>query len=420
MEKKLTVSQLNKYIKGVFEDELILHGISVEGEVFEIKSAAGNTYIVLNEGDSSLNCVCFSNNIALEAGAKIVAYGSVEFYHKSGRVSFIIKSFKICGQGELLYKIKKTKEKLKNEGIFDNNRPFKSFIKTVALVTSDSGAVKHDFISVLNRLAPYVDIKIFASKVQGAGAAALIADIIGDINSPINTNNASDKTDFDIDHIDCVVIARGGGSDLDLNEFNDENLARAVFASKIQVVSAVGHESDYTLCDFAADIRAGTPSIAAEMIALNNKTFLNNFFSLFKLCQKNAENLIFQNSKKLKKISVSNSIKSENIINLSHKLIKKHINNSYQNLIKKINLSLNKTALTRQSFAKLLSNVSTKESKLKIICAKTDELSPLKILSKGYAKIQKNKKDISLAADLSSGDSIDIVLSDGFKKAQIK
>ena len=381
MQKKLTVSQLNRYIKGVFEDELILHNLSVEGDVLEIKSVGNATYIILKDEDSALNCVCFSLVNGIEAGARITVFGRVEFYSKSGRVSFIAKSVSLSGEGMLLAKQKELRERLEKEGIFSNNRALPKFVKRVALITSGDGAVLHDFMSVINKLAPYIEIEVFSVKVQGSGASEQIMHTLSHITN----------------YFDVIVVARGGGSVLDLSEFNNEGLVRGIHASKIVVVSAIGHETDYTLSDFASDIRAGTPSMAAEIIAANNSISLSKLFNL----------------------SLDNAQKTVNLLN-----------NKYKSLIKQTRISDSNTQSIIYSFKKrfhhrqianqIENNFNKKESSFKVLIAKIEAANPLKLLTDGYSKITKDGNTITSINQLNVSENIDIFVSDGKIEAKIE
>jgi len=381
MQKKLTVSQLNKYIKGVFEDELILHNLSVEGEAVEIKTVGSATYIMLKDEDSAINCVCFNGVVGVAAGARVVLHGRVEFYAKSGKVSFIAKSVVLSGEGLLLAKQRELREKLEKEGIFSNKRVLPKFVRRVALITSGEGAVLHDFMSVVNRLDKFIEVEIFSVKVQGSGAGKHISDTLSHI-TPL---------------FDVIVIARGGGSVLDLSEFNNEGLARNIHASKVVVISAIGHETDYTLSDFAADIRAGTPSMAAEIIATNNSATLNQFINL----------------------SLDNAQKIANIIGNKYRSLTKQTKIS-SDYVQSIVHSFKKKLLYRQISYQLESSLNKKESLFKVLVAKVEAANPLKLLTEGYSKITKDGKNITSAKQLKAGDNVDVFVSDGKLSAKIE
>ncbi|MBE5730573.1 MAG: exodeoxyribonuclease VII large subunit, partial [Clostridiales bacterium] len=264
MNKILTVSQINNYVKNMFDDELLLHTVTVEGEVFEHKFSGGNTYITLKEGDCVLSCVKFGGKIEFYVGDKIRVTGSMRFFAKGGRVTFIITYASAIGKGELQLKLSELKERLSKEGVFDNNKPLPKFINRIALVTSVEGAVIHDFFSVLERNGcTYIDVDVYGVKVQGEGADKTIVTALQRIGGR---------------KYDIVVVARGGGSGQDLDCFNTEALARGVYDCAFPVISAVGHEVDFTLCDFSATLRAGTPSIAAEHIVRINEAFVSCFY----------------------------------------------------------------------------------------------------------------------------------------------
>ncbi|MCL2555806.1 MAG: exodeoxyribonuclease VII large subunit [Firmicutes bacterium] len=381
MQKQLSVSQLNRYIKGVFEDELILHNLNIDGEVIEIKNVAGVIYFVLKDEDCILNCVSFNQIIGIEVGNRVIAFGKIEFYSKSGRVSFIAKSVTLSGEGLLLARQRKLKEKLQNEGIFSNNRILPKFIKKVALITSEEGAVLHDFISIINRLAEYIEVVIFGVKVQGNGASEQIINVMRDITC-----------DYDV-----IILARGGGSAIDLSEFNKEELARSIHASKIMVVSAIGHETDYTFCDFAADMRAGTPSMAAEIIAGNNNSTINKFINL----------------------SIDNTLKINALYNLKHKTLIKQAKIA-QNNAESVVYTFKRKLLHKEILKKIEYNINNKESDFKILITKIEAINPLKLLTDGYCKITKDNKIIASVKNLNEEDNLNIFISDGQIQAKIE
>lgn len=245
-DKTLSVSQLNGYIKSVFDDELILHNIGVTGELSQISVREKATYFTITEGDCYINCIIFSAVEKIEAGTEVRAYGRVAFFAKSGKINFYAKSISPVGKGTLHAELLKRKDKLKSEGLFENRLQPPVYIRSVAVITSSAGAVIHDIMSVIRDKGVSVSLKLFSSAVQGDNADKEI----------VNALQAANASDADI-----IVLARGGGSQYDLDVFNNETVARAVANSKIPVISAVGHETDYTLCDFCAGRRAGTPSM---------------------------------------------------------------------------------------------------------------------------------------------------------------
>ncbi|MBR2970577.1 MAG: exodeoxyribonuclease VII large subunit [Clostridia bacterium] len=400
MNKILTVSQINNYVKNMFDDELLLHTVTVEGEVFDRKLSGGNTYITLKEGDCILSCVKFDGKIEFDVGDKIRVTGSMRFFAKGGRVTFIITYASAIGKGELQLKLSELKEKLSKEGVFDNNKPLPKFINKIALVTSVEGAVIHDFFSVLERNGcTYIDVDVYGVKVQGEGADKTIVTALQRIGGR---------------RYDIVVVARGGGSGQDLDCFNTEALARGVFECAFPVISAVGHEVDYTLCDFSATLRAGTPSIAAEHIVRINEAFVSRFYDRLSLMKTRAEGLVQAASARAK------SSVSQLMISLVASAAKtKTLLSSYAARMLKV--AENGVTDTQNTYLGALSKLHTgaqqamseAENRLKLASTVLDKTSPLKILSDGYAKVIKDGKGVSLANDIDVGDSLRLVMIGG-------
>ncbi len=255
------VSQLTNEIKGLLKP---LDRIYVEGEISGWKVyPSGHAYFTLKDSDSQLSCVMFASAIArcktaahLKDGAKVLLYGRIDVYAQRGNYQMVVLAARLAGIGELMARFLELKEKLQKEGLFDREKkPLPFLPHRIGIVTSPAGAVIHDMCTVLTRRFPNVEIRLYPVKVQGAGAKEEIVEGIKHFN---------DRSPGWIP--DVLIVGRGGGSIEDLWAFNEECVVRAVAESRIPVVSAVGHDSDYTLCDLAADRRAGTPSIAAEIV----------------------------------------------------------------------------------------------------------------------------------------------------------
>ncbi len=254
------VSELTAVIKGLFKP---FDKIYVEGEISGWKLyASGHAYFTLKDAEAQISCVMFASSIErcraasrLKDGAKVCLYGRLDVYAPRGTYQLVVLAAKIAGEGDLMAKFNELKERLEKEGLFDRSRkrrlPF--LPHRIAIVTSPAGAVIHDMCTVLTRRFPNVEIRLYPVKVQGAGAKEEIVEGIEFFNRS------------SVWVPDLLIVGRGGGSIEDLWPFNEECVVRAVSASRIPTVSAVGHETDFTLCDFAADVRAGTPSIAAEI-----------------------------------------------------------------------------------------------------------------------------------------------------------
>ena len=270
-EKKIYgVSELTDIIKGLLKP---FDKIFVEGEISGWKIyPSGHAYFTLKDEGAQLSCVMFSSALArckaasqLKDGAKVCLYGRLDVYAPRGNYQMVVLAAKIAGEGDLMAKFNELKEKLQGEGLFDKarKRPLPFLPHRIAVVTSPAGAVIHDMCTVLTRRFPNLEIRLYPVKVQGPGAKEEIVEGIQFFNRP----SADWKPDV-------LIVGRGGGSIEDLWAFNEECVVRAVVASDVPVVSAVGHETDFTLCDFAADVRAGTPSIAAEIVVPEKEKLL--------------------------------------------------------------------------------------------------------------------------------------------------
>ena len=296
MIRSITVSQYNQYIKQIFEAEELLHNINIVGEVFGISTSRNVVYFSLKDEASAISCVCFYADLfeQIKEGDKVVVTGSPNYYMKSGKLSFNVTKIEKEGQGDLFKRFMELKEQLEKEGLFseEHKKAMPKEIKRIAVITSKEGAVIHDIINVSTRRDPSVDILYYPVKVQGNGAENEIA-------SAINKLSTYDK-------IDVIVVARGGGSLEDLWAYNTEIVARATYNCEKPIVSAVGHETDFTIIDFVSDLRAPTPSAAAELLTVEKETrkskvknLLRNFVSAVTL---RYENIYRDNEARMKEL----------------------------------------------------------------------------------------------------------------------
>ena len=254
----LTVSALTAQIKEILEDQV--GEVSVQGEISNLRhQSSGHYYFTLKDEGSQIPCALFKGSagrlaVAPKDGAKVVAGGELSVYAPRGAYQLIVRSLEPAGKGDLHQRFEELKRKLQGEGLFEESRKrsIPEFVRRVGMITSPTGAAVRDAIHVLQRRCPRIGITVFGVKVQGEGAAEEVADAIGEMG----------KRDFDV-----LLVVRGGGSLEDLWAFNEEVVARAVAASPVPVISGVGHETDFTICDFVADLRAPTPSVAAEMVS---------------------------------------------------------------------------------------------------------------------------------------------------------
>lgn len=365
MIQAISVSQYNKYIKQIFDAEELLHNIKIVGEVFGISNSRNVIYFSLKDQDSAISCVSFYAGLFenIKEGDKVVVTGSPNYYMKSGKLSFNVTKLEKEGQGDLFKKFIELKNKLESEGLFDTShkKPMPSDIKRIGVITSKEGAVIHDIINVATRRNPAIDILYFAVKVQGNGAENEIAAAIEKLST--------------YDKIDVIVVARGGGSLEDLWAYNTEIVARATYLCEKPIVSAVGHETDFTIIDFVSDLRAPTPSAAAELLTKDT------------ISQKEKARVVVKNFW----FACTN----------------------YQSRLDREVYTLN-----RELSSKMTAYSQAKEYELGLLENSLSKLDPLAVLKRGYAKLEQNGKMIDKIGDIELQSNLDIFLQDGKVVAQ--
>ena len=386
--KPITVTQLNTYIKQVFDAEELLHGICVVGEISGWSNVRGTAYFTLKDESSALSCVCFSgddfNNF--KNGDSVMVIGSVKFYNKAGKINFTVVKIEQYGQSVIYKKFLELKEKLSNLGYFDENnkKQMPQDIKRIGVVSSEGGAVIRDIINVRTRRNPTIDIVLFPVRVQGDGAENEIARGIEVLD---NYN------------VDLIVVARGGGSFEDLQPFNTEIVANAIHNCKKFIMSAVGHETDYTITDFCCDMRAPTPSAAAELICvdINDRR---------RILHKLVKRLVGQIDNYFTSIKQSIVCYSQDVF-LKYK---EYVEDCY-NIFNYDTVALKKSI---DSYVEKQEYIL--DSQFKIF----RKLNPDEILKLGYSCVRLNGKYVTACDDLSRGDSVEIVFKDGVVNSEIK
>lgn len=390
----ISVTELNRYIKGKFEEDEYFSNVLVEGEISNYKHHyTGHLYFTLKDENSLIKCIMFKTytehlDFEPEDGMKVMILGSVSVFERDGTYQLYAKAMKPMGKmGDLRVAYEQLKEKLEKEGLFDQShkREIPMYPKTIGVLTSNTGAVIRDIIHVSTRRNPNVVIKLFPVPVQGEGAAEKIADGI----RIMNENNMAD----------VLIVARGGGSLEDLWPFNEEVLARAIYNSNIPVISAVGHETDFTISDFVADLRAPTPSAAAELAVPDVKEL--------KIKLQNYENRFKQSLTKkveLMKLRYEKCMKSRVFTEPLQK-----INEQYMIIDMK----------TKTMEHIIITKLQEEKANLQKNILKLDSVSPLKILARGYGIIYKEGNRVSKIYDLKPEDEIAIRLQDGEAKAKV-
>lgn len=321
--KTLTVSEVNNYIKKILDNDFILKNSSIKGEISNIKfHSSGHVYLSLKDEGGKINCVIFNNkvenlNFMPKDGMKVIVKGKVSLYPRDGSNVIYIDTMSLDGIGELFVNFENLKRKLSSEGLFEEKykKEIPKHIKRIGVITSPTGAAVKDFINVAIRRNNKVDIVIYPSLVQGVKAIENIKEGIEYFNN---------KKDVDI-----IVLARGGGSIEELWAFNEEIVAYSIFSSKIPIVSAIGHETDYTIADFVSDLRAPTPSAAAELVVTDLLTEIKLLSNKLDLLKKSFLNVVSKNQNTLNNLkirlaylNINSKIQKERqqIQNLTHQL----------------------------------------------------------------------------------------------------
>lgn len=262
----ISVSVLTGYLKNIIDSEELLHNIALAGEVSGIRCSGAHAYFTLKDANSQIECACFgyARTYLPKSGESVILNGSVDFYVKGGKMTFVARTIQPLGQGLLAMQLEQLKKKLTAEGYFDEShkKAIPQYCSKVCVLTAKTGAVIRDIISTCRKKNGLLDIDVFDVKVQGEGAALSVIDALKRVDSR---------------GYDVIIIARGGGSMEDLSAFNDEKLVYAIFAANTPIISAVGHETDFTLCDFVADLRVPTPTAAAEKVAYDVPELLKKF-----------------------------------------------------------------------------------------------------------------------------------------------
>ncbi len=389
----VTVSDLNAYIKNKIANDEALNAVVVKGEISNFKAHyTGHYYFTLKDDKSLIKCIMFktyAQNLKFmpKDGMKIIVFGGVSVFERDGVYQIYVKAMEQSGLGDLYEAYEKLKASLEEEGLFDEAHKKKIPInpKIIGVLSSQTGAVIRDIINVSTRRNPNCYIRLLPVPVQGSGASKEIANAIKIMNEK--------------QLADVIILARGGGSLEDLWPFNEEIVARAIYDSKIPIISAVGHETDFTIADFVADLRAPTPSAAAE-IANPDIYELKNKIAVTEERTRQA----LKKKMELLKLKYNNIMKSKAFLDPL-----KIINDNYLRLDNNIKEITNIIKLKQKD----------SEKKFGLIVSKLDALSPLKTLSRGYAIIEKESNIVKSCNDLKDGDVVKLMLADGRKDAKI-
>ena len=389
----VTVTQLNKYLKDRFDEDENLNAVLVKGEISNFKNHyTGHLYFTLKDENSLIKCIMFKSyaeKLAFKPkdGMQVMVFGSVSVFERDGVYQIYAKSLIENGMGDLHEQFEQLKVKLEKEGLFDQRykKPIPLYPKVIGVLTSQTGAVIRDIINVSTRRNPNVYIKLLPVPVQGPGAAEQIAEKIKVMNK--------------LKLADVLIIGRGGGSLEDLWPFNEEIVARAIFESELPVISAVGHETDFTIADFVADLRAPTPSAAAELAVPDVYELKQKINSCQNRCR-----VALKKQIELMKLRYEKSMKSR-------------VFTDPMRMIRDMDVTLDSYV---QRLENKIKNIQ-KDNRTKYVelITKLDTLSPLKTLTRGYTLTEKDNKIVKSAKELKFGDRVKIRFYDGEKKVII-
>lgn len=386
--KILTVSQLNFYVKSVLDSDPRLNYVFLCGEISNLTDhyRSGHIYLSLKDNKSVIRAVMFAGNarnlkFKPMEGMKVICRGRVTLYEATGQYQYYIEDMQPDGIGALYQAYEQLKEKLQSKGLFDQShkKPIPYCPKTIGVITSPTGAAVQDIKNILTRRFPSVNIILCPVLVQGDNAVPQLIDAVNKLN--------------EYDLCDTIIIGRGGGSIEDLWAFNDENLAYAIYNSHIPVISAVGHETDFTICDFVSDLRAPTPSAGAELAVPDRNEILQNLDAQRQYLSSLMDRKLIENNNVVsemttKLLSLSPDDKIAKLYNELDFLSQKYENNS--------NRIFQNTA-----------------NKIELLATKLESLNPVSILKRGYSVVRNNDKTVTSVKDVKNGDTLAINVTDG-------
>lgn len=383
-----SVTQLNEYVRMLLDGNAVLSDMWIKGEIsnFTNQYRTGHMYFSVKDAGATVRVVMFRSHAARlgfepKDGMKVILHGRVSAYVAGGQYQFYADQMQADGFGNLFLAFEQTKARLAAEGLFDDDRkkPIPTLPRRVGIITSPTGAAIRDIINVTGRRYPQGELLIFPSLVQGEQAAAYLAGGIRYFNRAAN--------------VDVIIIGRGGGSIEDLWAFNDERLAREIAASAIPVISAVGHETDFTICDFVADLRAPTPSAAAELAAPDTAKLLKQFSNITAFLNKYLTHKIERYKADLKHLKESPALTSAGY------------------LIDEKNMQLLKLVSELENAAQMV--VKEKRIEFTEKVAKLEALNPMSVLTRGFSAVYKDDMLIKTVCDIKDNDKIKIRMKDG-------
>jgi len=390
----LSITQINEYIRRMMDGDRLLCGVAVRGEISNYKVyPSGHHYFTLKDEGAALKCVMFRGNATKlrfrpDNGMQVVAMGKISVYPRDGAYQLYCTGLILDGVGDLYAAFEQMKSKLAAEGLFDpaHKKPIPQFPKTIGIVTSAAGAAVHDMLRILNKRFPLTKVRLLPVRVQGAEAPEEIAAAIGYANHHKLA--------------DLLIVGRGGGSIEDLWAFNDERVAYAIYRSEIPVISAVGHEPDVTISDFVADLRAATPSNAAELAVPDQDALRQALDTMSSTIVTALQRQLKASQQRLKMLSESAALQSPQ--------------GYLEQRSKSVELLKNRMTAAQNTVLNL------HNQRYLTLAAKLDALSPLKVLTRGYAMVRDTSGEVVRSVkQTAAGDAVEITLRDGIVSATV-
>lgn len=393
MASVYSVGQVNAYIKNMFNADFALNNIYIKGEISNCKyHTSGHIYFTLKDSTGVISAVMFAGNrkglkFKLEEGQKVIALGSVSVYERDGKYQLYAKQIILDGTGLLYQRFEQLKTQLEEMGLFDKmyKKPIPKYATKVGICTASTGAAIQDIINISKRRNPFVQLYLYPCLVQGQGAAVDI----------VNAIRCLDSMDLDV-----IIVGRGGGSIEDLWAFNEEIVAKAIFDCDTPVISAVGHETDFTIADFVVDMRAPTPSAAAELAVFDYSEFMEKQLNYSRLLFSSIDNKLKIYRKSLKSYETS--------VNLFSPVNQLQSRRQYSDeLMTKLSKELNDV-------------LNDRKHKLQIYAERLNGMSPLNKISKGFAYVTDgNKKPLTSVSQVKADDEMSLIIKDGTIKAKV-
>lgn len=387
-EKVLSVTQINEYIRVNMDKDPLLASVAIRGEISNYKLyPSGHHYFTLKDENAALKCVMFKGNafrlrFRPENGMKVVVYGKISVFPRDGAYQLYCSAMTVDGIGDLHVAFEQLKKKLDSEGLFDpsHKKPIPSYPKVIGIVTSPAGAAVHDMLRILRKRYPIAKVRLIPVRVQGVEAPGEIASAIAYANY--------------YKLADLLIVGRGGGSIEDLWAFNEEIVARAIYHSKIPVISAVGHEPDVTIADYVADLRAATPSNAAELAVPDQDALRQSLDSIMDTMQLMVKRQIQSGRVQLRSIAAGSALKSPQAYIESRRNVLRLLQNK---LVSSYTVSIHRS-----------------KQKFLMHTAKLDAMSPLKVLTRGYSVSKRSNGElITSIHQISPNEPIEVIVSDG-------